>query len=857
WTFSPPAGNDHDWLLILEPQTSKPAARTEASRELTLANDQLAWHFDWSDSHLRSSSIENKLSGHRFAVSGNQELALVFSAALDQAVPPFTRISDFEVREMRLADPQHAVFDLRSSSLKIDVALHVQLDGPTRRKWVEVKNETGKELLLLDVELDDLATDGLASGGGEGHPVYLEGEAFAAIQHPAGMNQASKNRIQLAHYPGRRLPASATFTSQVALVSVAKAGHAQESFVSYIQSKCVRPKKALSVYTPLGINNLWGACPTLDDEETLDNLNVLEKWQKLGMRFDYYTLDLGWVDPTSDLTRFRPTGYPNGPKAIVDRVKALNMKFGLWFATSWGTQSAWDYPPAFANGIPPGQLWREGSPLGREGITFCIGTKQYHEMLKNAALHHLKENDVRLFKFDGGDYVCNQPDHGHLPGKYSGQQRFDNLIDIAAALRAAAPDVFIMWYWGLRSPFWALHGDLIFESGLHMEGSATSSTPTLYYRDSVNLAQDQNAQYAKNIPPIVKDSLGVWLADNRWGNFMGKTRWREAMVMDLGRGNLFVPNLWGNVYLFSDDDVKFLARITSLAKEHEALLLHRKNILGDPFRNEVYGYAYGESAHGLLFLNNDHFASRRAELRLDSSIGLEAKPGTPLHVVSHFPDQTRLLRPDGRNFNAGDALEVRLRPFEFLMLEVTPEAQGTGDLPVRSISKQQAADLGASLALKPKPLDARMDIRFADAARFEGQGFKKRTLAFETTLPSLEGDQPILAVTIRLRQGGAEWKYKPTVVQIVQALARVNDQNVQLIPVPDSRQFGNTQAAGCSWLTYKVRLSKAWSNQPLKIAVHSYLPDGVEAQIESWVVKRWWQEDARPVSNGYFADDPS
>ena len=41
---------------------------------------------------------------------------------------------------------------------------------------------------------------------------------------------------------------------------------------------------------------------------------------------------------------------------------------------------------------------------------------------------------------------------------------------------------------------------MIFESGLFMEGSGTSSTPTLYYRDSVTLSLDQNTQFAKLIP---------------------------------------------------------------------------------------------------------------------------------------------------------------------------------------------------------------------------------------------------------------------------------------------------------------------------------------------------------------------
>jgi hypothetical protein len=854
WNCAAPSGIDHDWVLILETEHSTAPV---SKKQLTLSNEQLAWHFDWSDGHLRSTSFENKISRHSFALSDDNELSLKFSAALDHVAEPFAIIDDFKVEEAEMISSQHAVFHLRSPKRPVIAALHFQLDGPTRRKWVELTNRATWEMLLLDVALDHFTTDGLASGGGEGEPVYLEGEAFAAIEHPAGENIADHGRIELNCYLGKLFPTNSTFRSHVALVSVSKRDEATQNFVDYIQSKSVRPKKALSIYTPLGINNLWGGCPTLNDEETLDVLNQLARWRKAGMHFDYFTLDTGWSDPNSDLTRFRSTCYPDGPGKIVKRVDELGMKFGLWFATSWGAESAWDYPGAFPDGRTPGLPWREGYPIPREGVTFCIGSEQYHELLKKAVLYHVRENHVRLLKFDGGDYICNDASHGHLPGKYSIEPRMDNLIDIAEAARAAAPDVFIMWYWGLRSPFWALYGDMLFESGLHAEGSATSSFPALYYRDSVSLAQDQNAQFAKNIPPIIKDSLGTWIADDRWGNFMGKERWREALVMDLARGNLLLPNLWGDIYLFSDDDVKFIARMTSLARENQDLFLHRRTILGDPMHNEVYGYAYGKGSHGFIFLNNDDFVSRRAELRLDGSLGLDAKSGANLRVVSHFPEQSRLLRSDGGAFKSGDALQVWLRPFESLMLEVSPDVK-QHRLPLRSVSDSQAADLGRALVLKPATLDQHMDIRFADAARFQGQGFKKKTYAFETTLPAFEGGpQPILAVAIQLRKGGAEWRYAPTVVQIAQAVARIGEQDVQMVPVPDSRQYGNTQADGCSWVVYKVRLGAHMSGKKLKLAIHAYLPDGVEPEIKSWVVKRWWQEDARPGSDGFYTDEPS
>ena len=832
--------------------------KVERTGKLKLSNGELAWHFEWSDGTLKSSRLENKLSGHSFSLSSVQELALNFSASTEGVEEPYWRVADFEVRQVEWVDAHHVVFRLQSPSAELDVCAHYQLEGPRRRKWVEVQNLTGKVQLLLDVELDCFAMGAPTPGGGPGQPVMVGGEIFAAIEHPAGWNEGDGGQVRLAHFPGRRMPPGATVKSHPAVVSVTQAGQAVQGFVSYIEEKSVRPKKVLSVYTPFGINNQWGGCPTLDDEQTLDVLGVLERWQREGVRFDYFTLDTGWTDPYSDLTQFRPVCYPSGPGKVVERVHALGMKFGLWFATTWGAESCWGHAPAWVDQETPAMTYRHGYPArSRFGGKLCLGAEPYFQILKNAILHHIRENNVRLIKLDGGSYSCDEPGHGHLPGRYSTEAMYEKLIEIADSARAIAPDVYIMWYWGLRSPFWALFGDSIFESGLHLEGSGTSAFPTLYYRDSVTLAQDQNAQFAETIPPITKDSLGVWLSDTRWGNFMGKERWKEALVMDLGRGNLLFPNLWGNIYHLSDDEVAFLARLTALVKRNESLFLQRRNILGDPWQNQVYGYAHFQGDHGFLFMNNAHFASRPATLRLDAALGLEAAPNTPVHLLSHFPERRQLLRVDGSRFRVGDKVDLWLRPFEVLMVEVRPSGRGKERLPIRSISQEPPAGLGVSLSLQTVPLDPGMDIAFADATRFQKKEYRKRSYAFETILPPLAGEPSILAVAVRLREGDAEWRYSPVVVDVVQVLGRIGEQPVQLIPVPDARQFGNTQKAGCSWVMYKTRISPQWSGQRLIIAVHAYLPTGVQAHIQAWVVKRWWEENTRPVGDGYYAEAPS
>ena len=55
----------------------------------------------------------------------------------------------------------------------------------------------------------------------------------------------------------------------------------------------------------------------------------------------------------------------------------------------------------------------------------------------------------------------------------------------------------------------------------------------------------------------------------------------------------------------------------------------------------------------------------------------------------------------------------------------------------------------------------------------------------------------------------------------------------------------------------KARIKRPWFHEKVELAVHSYLPDGVEPQIEAWVVHQWWRESGRPVPDGFYANEPS
>jgi hypothetical protein len=848
--------------------------RWRAPGQFMLAPEHPAYsslHFGSGEKNLlavRTRGFDKRFGGLSDEVLKHYVYEPVWADQFISVGPPYLEISDFELQQIQQQDSDKVIFELQSPSEGIRAAVCYELLGPARRKWVEIENTSNKEHLLLDVQLDNFATGASTSEGGPGEPVFLADEAFSAIEHPAGLNQGDQGRIRLMHFPARCLPPGQKMRSHVALLAVSKTGQALDQFTSYVQGRSPRKKRAISLYTPYGVNNQWGGCPPLTDDETLDMLGVLEKWQQKGLRFEYFTLDQGWMDPTSDLTQFAPQCYPKGPAKMLERVRALGMKFGLWFSVSGAGWSCGENPavqpsfvpgPAHADESKNSRVAYRNGYIANGGVPgqLCVASEPYFSILRDAILYHIRENGLKLFKLDIGSYYCNSTQHDHLPGKYSVEAMYERLLDIAARAHKADPDVYVMWYWGVRSPFFALHGDSVFESGLFMEGSGTSWFPTLYYRDSVTLNLDQSTQFAKTLPPINKDSLGVWFSDIRWGNFMGNERWRESLIMDLGRGSLLFPQFWGDINLLDDQDVDFLVEIDSLVKKNESLFLRRRNILGDPWKNEVYGYANVRGAHGFLFINNVHFSARKAELRLGPEIGFEVPPGASLEIVSRFPEKKRIEKEDGSGFRAGDTAEVWVRPFEAIMLEVRPTDTVSERVPKREVSAAQSAKLGLELRLTPQPLADWMDILFADADRFEHRGFKKKSQFWATTLPEIDGGTHILAISVRLRKGGVEWRYSPGVVEIAQVVAHIGEHKVQLIPVPDARQYGNTQKMGCSWVVYKLRLNPEWSGHRLQFAVHAYLPETVEAPVEAWVVEQWWKESARPLGDSYYGDAPS
>jgi hypothetical protein len=846
----------------------KHSGRWRTPEELALAPgspEYSAFRFGRGERNLlavRTYQVDRRFEGVREEILDRYIFEGRLSDQFISVGQPYLHISDFKLKhwqQIERAERPELVFELSNSEQQLGLTVHYELDEFVRRKWFEIKNTSAQDRLLLDVDVDDFVMNAPMTEGDQGLPVIVDKEVFCAVEHPSGVSQGMNGRIRLRHFPGKRLGPGESLKSKASIVGVGAQGGGRQQFVDYIQAHSPR-KGLLAIYDPLGITGFpdeanW----VLNDAEMLESTELLEIWQKHGIKFDYYVPDVGWQDWSGDMTRFWPHGFPEGPGKVIKRVNQLGMKWGLWFASTWADWSCGLNPKSepsravVAGGKWPDYQFRDNFDTldGRRHL--CVASEPYFSILRDALLHHIQHDNLRFFKLDTGSYFCNSTSHGHLPGKYSTEANYDAVLEIAGQARAASPDLYIMWYWGIRSPFFALHGDSIFESRIRMEGASTGDYPALYFRDAVTLAVDQGVHFNDLIPPMNKDSLGIWLTDTWWGNAMRKERWREALVMDLARGNLLFPQLWGELRWFNKEDVEFLARIQKLAKLNERLFYKRNTILGDPWNNEVYGYTYFVGSHGFIFMNNVEFQSRPVRLGLDESIGLRVSKGANLRIVSHFPDRADLHFAGESNFRAGQTVETWLRPFEVAMWEVGLEGQvrkETETSPARDLAAQKAGIESRHLPLEAVPLASWMEIFYGEPdtqfrstmrrptlGEFETKGYRKRILAYGSTLPVFTGPH-MLAFVLRFKKDDKWWRYRQP-ADLVQVKALIADQPiVRFETVPNFRQTENNE--WCPWLVFRIRTNPEWSGKSVTLSVNAYLPPEVQMQTDGWLVPQWW-----------------
>ncbi len=716
---------------------------------------------------------------------------------------------------------------------EIRIVHHYQVRSgePAIRKKIEIQNLSDSPRLLMDVYVEDFALDGTTTDGGQGDPVFIDDEAFIAIEHPAGVNQGLGKGIRLFHLPGKVLAPGQALMSREAIFGVTQAGDALNGFHQYLMDNGRRRQEWVSVYDPCGITdgymNPQDPRYHVTEQMVLDSIEMLDSLRSRGITMDYYFIDVGWQDHFKDLTWLKDDNFPNGLAKILDRLDQIGVRFGLWFSTIYRPWSAGNYPDVQGCVIPNS---RKGDAYD-DGL--CLAAEPYRTLFRDAVLHHIQENNVKGLKIDMAKYYCNSADHDHLPGKYSVEAQMDGTLQMARHAIRACPDLFLMWYWGHHSPFWLLYGDTIQDKGLKWEAVQVASWPNPVYRSSASLGQDQYARYSRFVPLISHDSLGIWIGDTIQRNRIGTEHWRDAWILELARGSL-LDQPWGNLATFDGNDVEFLAEWYAFVRHNWRLLLNAKSILGDPWNAEVYGYASGHGTHTLVTINNPGFKAARVNLRLNEEIGLEpVRDG--FIVRQRYRRQGEIPSSTGARHPFNSEFQLDLRPFEVVVLEIGENLDRVGwaELPGSKII--DSIDL--PVKARKGPADS---IPFSVPVSSSASGIVRdhspRATIGQVKLPAI--DQPMtIGLIAKQTRNGLHWHHRE-VHALMKLRAQIGEQDLPYQNVP---RHWLQSGAGSPWLIFEMPVEPAHSGQTIKFQLAGLLPQDVQSRFDAWLYDPWWR----------------
>ena len=826
-------------------------------------------------SSLRAVSWKNRLSGRTLDLGSGLEVDFDIGLPGRRLTTPALRVA--KATATAEGARGEATFELTADDPETAVTVTYRWDGqqPVLHKIVDIANrgETAWDR-LLHVRLGAYDTGGVgvtdrpASSGQSvnvprqfptpgntdverGFPAYVADEFFLTLAHPSGVAEAAAGRVALRQYPGARLQPGEAFRSMEAVYGVAAHGQARHAFLDHLTRRMRRVQRGHD--RPYAIFEPFGARPNGSFDETeefvLDSIGKVAQGQRdSGCHFDLYSVDF-WVDYRGTLKECDPRRFPNGLKRIRGELDKLGTALGLWIDSSWEAWSIGGNPQVQAclNVDPERPETVRGRSWGRK--SFCRATEPVRSMYTDAFRYHIRAHGVRLIKFDNLAADCVNPRHEHLPGIYSNEPIFDAVIEFLRALDAECPDVLLMLYWGYRSPWWLLDGDTLFDSGLGIEAASPSTLPAPYVRASVVQKLDQAQWHASDVPTLGKDSLGVWLSDWAWNSQIGKERWQEGIVMDLCRGSLLAQP-WSDTPWLTPPERRQMAEFIALLKARPECFRQPRFVVGNPQRDEPYGYCCTDGKFAVIALHNCSWRDRAVTLQLNPAWGLPR--GQAWDLYRWYPQPAQLVDASG---GIGDAVVLNLRPFQVMLIEAVPAGEPAA-LPRRFESRPVTADFkvpSRAVAVDVRPAGEKLDAQ-TDAARralrpeetaFVGQS-RPAAITVELRRPDqqhgperllVRGEAPaspaggLLVVTVSMSRDGKVWEQR-NIGERVSADGALDGKPANWQPV-----LGRKTYPSC-WQAWRLQLEPAPEPRPFTLTVTPPAADGAALAVEAHFVPR-------------------
>ena len=580
----------------------------------SIGNKVLSWDFYLTNGLFQNNILKNKITGEQLKFNGTDfsvKIGLKNSigwikntnfvahgASNAHIIVPENCIPLIFFKEK---NKNNFIFYYKPLNLLLSIDYYFTKNDFLIHRKLSLINLNDDELVIEEVSLGNWDIDGYLSKGGKGLPVFINNKWFASGETPWLYSTAISNTLLLCHYPSAYLKKGESWSSDSVIIG-GGFSDAKTTLSNYLR-KVMLPPHFFTLY------NTWYDLR----ERDLNSLNVItnfiqfsNKLMEFDCGIDYCVIDDGWFFKNS-MYITNSNSFPNGLIEISDRIKSIGSKLGLWLSYS-GLQ------------LNNYELKKYNFEEAHSKY-FCLSGTNYFTALSNRLTDLINNDHICFFKHDFNYFGCTQANHGHLRNLiHSEEVNMRQTAKLLCHERKINSNVIQAITTGVNlSPWWLKYahilwmggGDINFDTKYpatsRAEAEMTARDGKLY--EILKESDTFFPLYALMTHGIIDgklNSVGPWLND---------TQWADYVMNYFGRGTAI-----REMYLFHEklDKTKceILARGINWANSHNDMMINSEMILGDPRKNEVYGFrGYDEKGKLYISLRNPSFYNQNISLK--------------------------------------------------------------------------------------------------------------------------------------------------------------------------------------------------------------------------------------------------
>jgi hypothetical protein len=517
--------------------------------------------------------------------------------------------------------------------------------------------------------------------GGFGQPIAVTtktGGAFFGTEYPAADNKLeSKGKgiqsIRCSAEVGERIPKT-WLKSDWVVEGITPDPHVKLWFDKYVNDIRVAPLRSYSLYnTWYDLRSpeypRWPKENVMSEQTGLKMADILRRSmiEKHNIQLDAFVLDDGWDVYKSDWM-LRKEQWPNGLKPLSDDLKQTNTSLGMWIGPTGGYSFRKQRL---------GFMKEHGYEIVNNML--CVGGKKYSALLKERVSDFVQNNGVGYFKWDGIQFTCSEPDHGHAIDVYSRRAILKSVEEMCSTAREHNPSMFLNISSGTwMSPWWVKYANTIWMQGADYGFADVPSISmrdgAITYRDFVLYEDWKLKGLWFPIANLMTHGIIKGKSESVGSYAEPLDKFTDDVLLYFARG-VAMYELYISPDILSEGEWTSISRSMAWARKNFDLLMHTELVGGNPLTGEAYAYVHFSGKRGIIAARNPVIESSNITIALDAALGMDLKASS-LVLQRLYP--TRWTSP--KLYKTGDLVSLPLDGFELGVYEVFPVSEATEPL---------------------------------------------------------------------------------------------------------------------------------------------------------------------------------